>query len=347
VEELGFTAFALEASLPYASRLNNYILSGEGDLEDIMANMPGWFLWDTKELFLLFEWLKEHNVNTTNKVAFYGFDIVAPNDAMEQIFDYLSQVDPAYYEMIKRDDFARELINDNFWPASSQQYSGISEERKSIINKNYEGLFQALCAKKIEYIRLSSEELYDWIVSLAYSARAAHRMFSTDDRIQAGLIRDSAMAYISSWIQKTNGKTIIWAHNVHISKAAFKMSMFPDVKINGMGSILHNEFQDKMISIGASFGSGEFKEEGRIFEPPDANSIDGVFSGVSLKYFLFDMTKEQTNKELTNWLIEENVLCGQEFEMSCVPIASFDAFFYTDYISKVQYNPQTHNKRNN
>ena len=45
VEELDFTTFVLEASLPYSNQINDYILHEKGDLDEIMANFPGWFLW--------------------------------------------------------------------------------------------------------------------------------------------------------------------------------------------------------------------------------------------------------------------------------------------------------------
>ena len=135
-------------------------------------------------------------------------------------------------------DFGRELINDNFWPASIQQYAGISNERKAMISYNYNALFALIESMKSEYVRLSSKEDYHWIIALAYSAKEAHHMFATNDRIQAGLIRDNAMAYVSSWIQKQQGKTIIWSHNVHIAKSEFTMSMFPGIRIKGMGNLL-------------------------------------------------------------------------------------------------------------
>ena len=38
---------------------------------------------------------------------------------------------------------------------------------------------------------------------------------------------------------------------------------------------------------------------------------------------------------------------GQDFEMSCVPIEAFDAVYYTNNISKVQYSEATLNKMGN
>ena len=50
VEEMDFSIFILEASLPYAERINFYLQNGEGNIDEILANMPGWFLWDTEDM---------------------------------------------------------------------------------------------------------------------------------------------------------------------------------------------------------------------------------------------------------------------------------------------------------
>lgn len=346
VEELGFTTFALEASLPYSNRLNDYILYGKGDLEAILSGMPGWFIWDTEELKELFEWLREHNQQSAEKVTFYGFDIVAPGDGLNQIFDYLSRVDPPFFAAIKDRDFARDLINDNHWPTTLANYEEISPERHHQLRQNFENLYQVVESNEELYRSQSTREAYDWILKLAYSAREANRMFSTEDMIQMGLTRDGAMANITSWIKSRNGKTIIWAHNVHIAKSAFTMSPYPESEIKGMGNLLFQEFQDEMVVIGAAFGTGAFQEEGRIFEPPQENSIDGAFSLLALDYVLVDLRKDISNEAMRKWLQAEQVLRGQEFEMYCVPVNAFDAFFYTDKVTKVHYNPPTLDRLN-
>ena len=91
IEEMDFTTFALEASLPYSNKINDYILNGNGNIDELMSNMPGWFLWDTQEMKNILIWLYEYNKKQEvgNKVNFYGIDIVAPNNALEQIFRHL------------------------------------------------------------------------------------------------------------------------------------------------------------------------------------------------------------------------------------------------------------------
>jgi len=347
IEELGFRTFALEASLPYSNQLNNYLKTGKGSLEQIMAEMPGWFLWDTQELKELLVWIKEFNEQTENKVSFYGFDIVAPNNGYEQIFDYLKSVNEAKYNQIKNDDFGIETINDNHWPSTLEQFASISEDRQLIVGKNINELYQHLEEQETAYIDKTSKEEYQWILTLAYSAKEAIRMFTTTDRIEMGLIRDNAMANICKWIINKEGRTIIWAHNVHIAKSEFTMSMFPEQKIEGMGAILSDEFTDKMISVGGTFGKGEFENEGRSFPIPDEHTIDGELSKLGIDNLIVDLRHSTSKPKISKWLQNVNTLKGQEFEMSCMPLEAFDALYYTNKISKVRYNPATTERMGN
>jgi erythromycin esterase len=343
VEEMDFTCFVLEASLPYSNKINDYILDGNGNIDEIMADMPGWFLWDTQEMKEILNWLRDFNQNPKNdkKVTFYGIDIVAPNNALDQIFEYLQKVDKAYYEKIQNNNFARNIIEDNQWQTSLQRYSELSEEEKQALIKNYNDLFQHIKENEKQYIDSSTESEYNWALILSYSANEANRMFTETDRLKMGLIRDNAMANIVLWIKERNEKLIIWAHNVHIAKSEVTMDMFPENPIQGMGYILNQELKDKMISIGASFNQGEFENENRTFEPAETSTIDGTLAKLNMDYFILNFKGQSEDKAVEKWLNTENVIRGQEFEMSCIPVKSFDAMFFTNTISKVNYNPTT------
>lgn len=172
VEEMNFKTFALEASLPYSNKINDYILNGNGNLDELMSNMPGWFLWDTQEIKNILNWLYEYNKeqDIENKVNFYGIDIVAPNNGLEQIFEYLQKVDNRYYEQIKIKNFARNIIDDNQWQTTLQRYAQLQEEEKQILKKNYDELYQHIKQNEISFTANSSKNEYEWILKIAYSA---------------------------------------------------------------------------------------------------------------------------------------------------------------------------------
>ena len=349
VEEMNFTTFALEASLPYSNRINDYILNGNGNIDELLSNMPGWFLWDTQEMKNILIWIYEYNKgqDTNNKVNFYGIDIVAPNNGLEQIFEYIQSVDNLYFEQIMNKNFGRSIIEDNQWQISQQRYSELSEEEKQILIRNYKELFENIKQNQVNYIANSSKKEYDWILELSYSVNEANKMFSETDRMKMGLIRENAMANNIFWIKERNKKIILWAHNVHIGKSEFTMSVMPDNEIEGMGYILNQKFRDNMVSIGASFNQGEFQNENITFEPADPNTIDGTLAKLKMDYFILDLKEKPENKDIEKWLNTDKVIRAQGFEMTCVPKKSFDAIFFTNTISKVNYNSVTLEKLRN
>ena len=349
VEEMNFTTFALEASLPYSNKINDYILNGNGNIDELMSNMPGWFLWDTQEMKNILIWLYEHNKGQVadRKVNFYGIDIVAPNNGLEQIFEYIQSVDNSYFEQIKNKNFGRSIIEDNQWQISQQRYSELSGDEKQILKKNYNELFEHIKQNKDKYITKSTENKYDWILELSYSANEANKMFSEEDRLKMGITREKAMANITFWIKERNEKIILWAHNVHIGKSEFTMSVMPEIEIQGMGYILNQKFGNNLISIGASFNQGAFQDENITFEPAGSNTIDGTLAKLKTDYLILYLNGKSENKNIEKWLNTENIIRAQNFEMICVPKKSFDAVFFINTISKVNYNSTTLEKLRN
>ncbi|MBT3241974.1 MAG: erythromycin esterase family protein [Bacteroidetes bacterium] len=345
VEELGFTTFILEASLPYSELINGFIEKGEGNLDEIMANMPGWFLWDTQEMSDIISWMRAYNINpeNENKLQFYGIDIVAPEYGLNSIFKYLKKVDAVDYKRFETLNLARELIVDRHWQTTFQRVAALPTVDKEVLRRNYSNLHKHILQNQFDFIAQSSQIEYDWILRLAYCAQEANRMFTAKTRMDMGLIRDSAMAENTLWIKRNNpknDKTIIWAHNVHITKGEFKMTG-ESASIKGMGYILGQELKDDLVSIGASFNHGEFEEWDQSFPPAEKTMLDGTLAGLGMKFSLLDLKGETNDAEVLNWLKTDKVIRGQGFEMTFIPVNSFDAIFFINSISRTIPNQES------
>ena len=334
IEEMGFRVFILEASLPYAEKINDYISGHNEDIDEIMSDMPGWFIWDTEEMKDIIVWMKKYNEKQkeNNKIQFFGIDIVAPVYGLNKVTNYLKNVDPDYYSSLHINDFAENDFYDNFWPKSMQTFALFSPEKKKILRDNYSNLLELLGTNKARYINNSSKQEYDLIQRYAYCAQQANEMFSAEKRLDKGLIRDSAMANNTLWILNNkvkNNKAIIWAHNVHIAKAEFEMTGETE-SIKGMGYILSQELGSDLISIGATFDEGEYTEWSRTFAPANNKTIEGIFAGLGHEYFILDI--RNNNFEVLN---TTQVIRGQDFEMTTIPSSSFDALYFTKTITRV------------
>ena len=93
--EMGFTIFSIEANMPEAYRLNDYVLNGVGDPAKLLKGMYFW-TWDTQEVLEMIEWMREFNKSGKGRVQFTGFDMQTPDVAAVIVRDFVTKNDPAY-----------------------------------------------------------------------------------------------------------------------------------------------------------------------------------------------------------------------------------------------------------
>lgn len=93
--EMGFTIFSIEANMPEAYRLNDFVLNGNGDPAKLIQGMYFW-TWNTREVLDMVLWMREFNKSGKGRVQFTGFDMQTPNVAMDIVRDFVARCDPQY-----------------------------------------------------------------------------------------------------------------------------------------------------------------------------------------------------------------------------------------------------------
>jgi erythromycin esterase-like protein len=93
--EKGFTIFSIEANMPEAYRLNDYVLNGNGDPAKLIKGMYFW-TWDTEEVLDMVLWMREFNKSGKGRVQFTGFDMQTPNVAAGIVSDFVGKYEPGY-----------------------------------------------------------------------------------------------------------------------------------------------------------------------------------------------------------------------------------------------------------
>ncbi len=93
--EMGFTIFSIEANMPEAYRLNDYVLNGKGDPAQLIHGMYFW-TWDTQEVLDMVLWMREFNKSGKGRVQFTGFDMQTPTVAAGIVKDFVSSNEPDY-----------------------------------------------------------------------------------------------------------------------------------------------------------------------------------------------------------------------------------------------------------
>jgi erythromycin esterase-like protein len=97
--EMGFTIFSIEANMPEAYRLNDYVLTGKGDPKVLLKGMYFW-TWDTEEVLSMIEWMRAFNQSGKGRVEFTGFDMQTPDVALDIVSRFVKQYDPDYLPVI-------------------------------------------------------------------------------------------------------------------------------------------------------------------------------------------------------------------------------------------------------
>lgn len=95
--EMGFTIFSIEANMPEAYRLNDYVLNGTGDPAKLLKGMYFW-TWNTQEVLEMIRWMREFNKSGKGRVQFTGFDMQTPDVAIEIVRDFVAKYDASFKE---------------------------------------------------------------------------------------------------------------------------------------------------------------------------------------------------------------------------------------------------------
>lgn len=78
--QMGFTVFTIEANMPEAYRINDYVLHGTGDPKALLAGMYFW-TWQIEEVLAMIERMPVFNSSGKGHIEFTGFDMQTPTVA--------------------------------------------------------------------------------------------------------------------------------------------------------------------------------------------------------------------------------------------------------------------------
>src|SRR5579871_4274707 len=95
VTQMGFSVFTIEANMPEAYRLNDYVLNGNGDPAKLLRGMYFW-TWDTEEVLDMIRWMREFNKSGKGRIEFTGFDMQTPTVALQIVRDAVARNEPEY-----------------------------------------------------------------------------------------------------------------------------------------------------------------------------------------------------------------------------------------------------------
>jgi len=98
---MGFSIFSIEANMPEAYGLNDFVLNGKGDPATLIKGMYFW-TWDTQEVLDMVLWMREFNKSGKGRLQFTGFDMQTPNVATGIVDDFVAGADPDYADTARK-----------------------------------------------------------------------------------------------------------------------------------------------------------------------------------------------------------------------------------------------------
>ncbi|HPW17561.1 MAG TPA: erythromycin esterase family protein [Candidatus Aminicenantes bacterium] len=314
VRELGFTAFAIEASYPACWNIDAYVLGGPGDPAAALASQ-GFWTWDTNEVSEMIAWMREYNRTAPagRKVRFLGYDIQHLGRVLAVVSDYLGRVDPDAVEP------ARAALEPLLDMKSVQALRKKPAEELKRVEGPYRDLLAHMAFHRTPYVRGSSAAEYEEVLQ---HIRVAGQFFNSYAVTPAGpeaaarLSRDFYMAdniWQLSQALAPGTKMVVWAHNAHVSKGDLYGSP-------AMGAYLARFFGEAYYAIGFSFDRGSFQacdvgsprwaSEGCILAeftvgPAPEGSIDWFLARPGIPNYFVDIRGAAGDPTVSRWLAAE------------------------------------------
>lgn len=227
----GYDIFSLEASMPEAYNVNQYVVHGEGDPKALLKGMYFW-TWQTEEMLSIVNWMKQYNSQNRDKIRFSGFDMQFYQGALANLKKDFSE-----YQFPESDINELSALLIEIHTKTSQKKSGhtlVSKKQKENID-----ILLSNTKKRAEKIPAGIDRKW-FLQNVRIIEQYLAKSYDT---------RDKLMAENVMWIAENypNSKIVVSAHNGHINN-----------RENEMGSFLKEDLKNDYTTFGFAFYEGTY-----------------------------------------------------------------------------------------
>jgi len=282
----GFTILAIEANVPEAHGLNDYVLHGTGDPKELLKGMKFW-TWNTQEFLAMTEWMRQANQSGKVHLEFAGFDLQTPTVSTEIVRKFIQAHEPSYlatlndmYELVKLTEL------------------GVNTAVTSELPMRASAICRHLEDERAALITQADTKEVEWII---HNARLVEQFTRLKGDINA---RDQAMAENVKWIVDHNpgAKIVLWAHNAHVGRGT-------NERFRPMGSFLSQWFGKEYVAFGSAFSEGSFRsvEVGKSLRqftvaPAPEGSLDRALASTGIPVLALDLRQPPAPGAAAEWL---------------------------------------------
>jgi erythromycin esterase len=264
VEHMGVRTVAFEEDFAGGVLLDRYVVTGEGDPRQLLADAASPF-WASEEILDLLRWMRAFNHTREDKVRFLGTDAIVLRElSFEEVSGYVRRVAPERLEELERDlDQVRpmrsrfEHLQWYFQRSEAEKQQLIESARR--VSRLVHGLPATAPRLEREYARQHARTILGWYETYAVEQR---------------LVRERFIADTITWWQDIVGARIVyWAASAHTTAAS--MMRLTVAGEEGppapyAGGYLRERLGRRYVSIGTVFHSGAINSG---YAPPAPHPI--------------------------------------------------------------------------
>jgi erythromycin esterase-like protein len=321
ITERGFTAVAVEADWPDASRVNRYVrgLSDDATAVDALGDFkrfPPW-MWRNTDAVDFIEWLRQHNdalPPDRSRTGFYGLDLYSLHASMEAVLRYLEKVDPPAAGRVRARYACFDHFGDDVRRYGMLTTAGVAEWCREEVIHVLLDLQRRAAAYAERDGRVARDEFFDaeQNARLVANAEAYYRsMFLSD--VSSWNLRDRHMAEtldaLVAHLERRDGqpaKIVVWAHNSHLGDArATEMGQRGELNV---GQLVRQRHGSDALLVGFSTHHGtvtaasnwDGPAERKRVRPALAGSYEAAFHETQVARFLLRCRDGETEKALSD-----------------------------------------------
>lgn len=352
VEELGFTAIAVESGFTESLAVNEYVQGG-AVRPSVAKDVFSWTaptVWTENQQ--LIEWMREYNSRSgeERKLRFYGIDLSGsrwgeglqtPRIAVEAALGYLAGVDPELARRF-RTDLQAGLLGFN-----QNDYATLGVAVRDALTSNLRGLVDVFEVEKARLVAVSGEADYRLAYRQAFIAHRVDALLSAqtvrpNDYREIINVRDEVMAGNVRWIldqQEPDDRLMLFVHNLHAIRSPIwpvdDKEHYPNGPGTVMGERLRSAVGDEMFVFGTAFGAGETGEtaDGLKYEAAELESVDGLLATVGEPIFALPLDSPDMARVVRTGLARPRRLRMLSAYGEVDLTAAFDAIIYVDSIT--------------
>lgn len=220
----GFTAVAVEADWPDATRIDRFVRGRppSGTTFEAFSRFPTW-MWRNREVSEFVAWLRDHNAAIADQramVSFHGLDLYSMFTSRDEVIAYLDRVDPEAAAIAR----ARYSCLTPWQNDAAEYGRAVAGGRVAGCEAGVVATLSDLLRRRLDYSSGSGDDYLDAAQNAVIVANAEryYRVMYTGSRASWNL-RDQHMFETLQVLRSARGpgaKIVVWEHNSHVGDAS-------------------------------------------------------------------------------------------------------------------------------